>query len=507
MYHRHFNLKKKPFELSSDHSFLWLSKKHAHVLDLLRKGIGNNVGLMVLTGDVGTGKTTLIHEIMHSLDAAIHPVKISDPCFEMHELFSLISKSFGFDSLVEKDQKFSCFMQLFLRKLDEDGTKALLIIDEAHRVSQRFFKELLAWSQFESANALIILLSGQLELKKVLKDNIGAAWSKKIDVLASLCPLDETETRQYIIKRLELAGTRQEIFLQSALHEAFVSSQGIPRKINILCDQALMTAFSEGKYVIDASGFRPVVEQLKLPVTAEKKKKLVENSNPSRTPASSSIVKSAIFLLSAACVLLLAAGLINMAHLKLSSVPDKVSEETTNPDMKSPARLKLVFGKIVQKKIEGKNSDQAYEISINHSQQSSQEKIGLGYSPVPVEIYKQPSPVLIYEQIHDTEKIVEPMDTQIKEKTRGKNSVTLIQEDQPTDIDQFVNEVFLLKKQPVFHSSKILDNESVQPVKNMAKKSLPSKENPTDRNNSQKSDGQPDPDAIIEWLIKKKKLK
>ena len=113
MYCTHFNLKKKPFQLSSDNSFLWLGNTHARALDLLKRGIEGPEGLLILTGDIGTGKTTLIHELRHCLPQETAVAHITDPSIELHYLFLSIARALGFDELYREGEEFAPVRRLF----------------------------------------------------------------------------------------------------------------------------------------------------------------------------------------------------------------------------------------------------------------------------------------------------------------------------------------------------------------------------------------------------------
>jgi len=266
MYCQHFNLEKKPFQISSDNQFLWLGEKHASALEVLKQGISQNQGLMVLTGDVGTGKTTLINEIIHTLDAETRSVVIADPCFEMHHLFLTIAQAFGFEDQYQTKKKFSSEFASFLKRENAGGRKVLVIVDEALRIPERFLKEIISWSDFKLNHVLTVILAGQLEFHHVLETDMGQGWRDKIQTHASLEPLDENETKIYINKRLEFSGSKRKIFLISAIHEIHAYSKGFPRTINIACDQSLIAAFAKGMRLVDVPTFKEALGQLDLPI-------------------------------------------------------------------------------------------------------------------------------------------------------------------------------------------------------------------------------------------------
>ncbi len=269
MYCPHFNLKKKPFQLNSDNSFLWLGKTHARALDDLNQGIEGPDRLLVLTGDVGTGKTTLLHEIIQTLPPDTDCAHITDPSLELHYLFLAIATDLGFESLYQEGEKFAPILMSVLQRLGQRGRKAVIIIDEVHLVPDRFLAELLSWSRNCIGHVLTIILTGQLEFHDVIAKSLGRSWKDQVDVHAMLEPLDQEETHAYINQRLALAGARRKIFIVPAVRQAYLFSKGIPRLINIACDQAMIAAYSKDMKIIDSQTFQEAVGILELPQAPE----------------------------------------------------------------------------------------------------------------------------------------------------------------------------------------------------------------------------------------------
>ena len=276
MYCQHFSLKKKPFQINPDNEFLWLGKKHSTALELLKKGVVDQQGLLVLTGDIGTGKTTLINEILHTRDKNTLFVKIVDPCLEQYHLFLTIAQAFGFEKEYKKGGKFSLNFFSFLKTAENRSQKVLVIVDEAQRAPDRFLKEIISWAEFNLNNVLTVILAGQLEFKDVLESNLGLTGKDHITVHAFLEPLNKEETQTYINKRLELAGANQNFFLSPAVHEIYEYSKGTPRLINISCDQGLIAAFAKGMKVVDAPTIKQELSQLHLPVIVSKTRKKIK---------------------------------------------------------------------------------------------------------------------------------------------------------------------------------------------------------------------------------------
>jgi len=287
MYCRHFNLEEKPFQLSSDNRFLWMGKKHARALDGLTKGIERTASLLVLTGDVGTGKTTLLHEIIQTLSPDTAYAHITDPSLELHYLFTAIATGLGFQDLYQEGEKFAPILFSFLQKVEGQNRRALIIIDEVHLIPDRFLAELISWSRSASGGPLTILLAGQLEFHRTIEKSLGRSWKNHVDVHAMLTPLNEQETQTYINQRLALAGAQRRIFIVPAAQQAHIFSKGIPRLINIACDQAMTAAYAKDMKIIDIPTFQEAVGILELPHTPEPvlpktiKKPLPEKTNRS----------------------------------------------------------------------------------------------------------------------------------------------------------------------------------------------------------------------------------
>jgi len=265
MYRTHFNLKKKPFQLSSDNSFLWLGDTHARALDLLKRGIDGPQRLLVLSGDIGTGKTTLIHELRYGLPKTTAVAHITDPSIELHYLFRSIAQGLGFDACYGQGEEFEPVLSAFLNRLHQARKKCLIIIDEAHLIPEQFLALLPSWAKVAPENTLTFILAGQLELHQAMEETLGRLWEAQMDAHAMLAPLEEKQTRDYINRRLELAGATHEIFTPGAVREVHRYAQGIPRRINIACDQAMISAYAKEMQTVDAQTFQAAVGILELP--------------------------------------------------------------------------------------------------------------------------------------------------------------------------------------------------------------------------------------------------
>ncbi len=266
MYKKHFGLKKKPFELSPDSNILFLGETHKEALAVLKKGVISDKHFLLFTGGVGTGKTTLINVLSHSLENPGYLCVISNPALEIDDFFCYFAEQLGllFDGNKAK------FLFLFSKLLEEcrkTKRKVLLIVDEAHVLPTDLLEELrlLVNMAAEMPGALSIFLVGQPELLKRLSEEQLAPLRAKIGVRFNLNQLSEADTLQYVLFRLNRAGAQNSnLFTEQALADIYQATGGNPRLINILCDNALLIAYSNDNLEVDSSDIQECVEQLRL---------------------------------------------------------------------------------------------------------------------------------------------------------------------------------------------------------------------------------------------------
>ncbi|MGA9476585.1 MAG: AAA family ATPase [Desulfobacterales bacterium] len=255
MYLAHFKLREKPFQLNTDPRFLWLGRQHQEALATLRYGIHENKGLLLLTGDIGTGKTALISALVDRLvDDNVVVAKLPDPDLDRNDFFFLVSHSFGIHHRVQDKETFTEAFDHFLERTCEQGQKALLIVDEAQIMSTEILEEVRLLSNMEcrSTKLLNIILVGQNAFNQLLYKPENRAIRERITISYNLQPLTEAETEAYIAHRLKIAGTEAKIFTDDAVREIHAFSSGFPRQINIICDLALVLGFGKNAMEIDS---------------------------------------------------------------------------------------------------------------------------------------------------------------------------------------------------------------------------------------------------------------
>lgn len=267
MYLSHYNLKEKPFQISTDPKFLWMGEKHQEALATLKYGITDNRGFLLLTGDVGTGKTTLINALTNSLDDNIIVATVSDPGLQKLDFFNFIANAFKMDKTFKSKGDFLVHLSDFLYNTYAKNKKVLLIIDESQRLNQELLEEIRLLSNIERQNTKLIniFFVGQIEFNDILLDSKNRAIRQRITINYNIEPLTERDTGDYIRFRLKVAGADREIFDPHALIESYMFSKGYPRLINVICDHAMLTGFVKEVRIINSQIIRECANELRLP--------------------------------------------------------------------------------------------------------------------------------------------------------------------------------------------------------------------------------------------------
>ena len=260
MYEKFYHLKEKPFQIVPNPSYLYMSSVHETAVTYLEYGLMENVGFILLTGEVGTGKTTLVRHIMDQFESEKDIAVIFNTNVSADELICLVLQSFELEPEPASKTKNIETLYRFLIQKYAQNRPVLLIIDEAQNLSDEALEEVRMLSNLQSddQSLLQIMLVGQPELKVRLKKPGHSAFSQRIAVNFYLSGLTDDETASYITHRLEKAGGNPNIFTPKAIEKIYHASKGIPRTINLLCDAALVYGFGYEFETIDA----PVIEQV-----------------------------------------------------------------------------------------------------------------------------------------------------------------------------------------------------------------------------------------------------
>jgi len=272
MYLNHFNLREKPFNISPDFRFLWLSEKHKEGLATLKYGIMEEKGFLLLTGEVGTGKTLLIKSFTKISDIETLIATIPDPDLDNMDFFKLLAEEFKMDKPFASKGEFLVQFKKFLLESYGSDKKVLVIIDEAQRLNSELLEQIRLLSNIEMDHRKLIniFLVGQNEFKPMLMEEKNKAMRQRIAVSYQLEPLTADETAEYIDHRLKLAGAVDEIFKPEAVREVFSLSRGYPRLINIICDYALMDGYSAGLKKIDVDVIKKCGKELQISIGIDK---------------------------------------------------------------------------------------------------------------------------------------------------------------------------------------------------------------------------------------------
>jgi general secretion pathway protein A len=247
MYEQFFGLTARPFSLLPEANFLYLSQRHQHIVNLLDYGIESQAGFIVITGEVGAGKTTVIRHFMARLPRHITLGLITNPSKRLGSLLSWVASAYDLPA-TGKDEAalYHGFVEFLLAEYAK-GRRTVLIIDEAQNLTPDLLEELRMLSNVnnEQDQLLQVILAGQPELLESLNRHELRQFAQRIAVHGHLAALTPGETAAYIRYRLQMVGGRPEIFGDHACAAVYFFTEGMPRLINMLCDQALIYAFGE----------------------------------------------------------------------------------------------------------------------------------------------------------------------------------------------------------------------------------------------------------------------
>jgi general secretion pathway protein A len=263
MYAEFYGLKELPFALTPDPRYIYFTPSHTEVMANLHYGIESGKGLIVVTGEVGTGKTTMLRWVMQRLDRTVLVAYIFNPRLSVPEFYQHLAVLFDIQNW---ESKSDLLIELgkVLESRHSRGLRTVLIVDEAHGLSTSVLEEVRLLGNFESdtAKQLQIVLTGQPELRTVLNNPDLRQLKQRVALRCDVKALPNVEeTAQYINTRLKVAGAeRSDIFSPGAVDYIFRCSEGIPRNINNLCDNALLNGFAAGEPIISRAAVQEVAE-------------------------------------------------------------------------------------------------------------------------------------------------------------------------------------------------------------------------------------------------------
>lgn len=261
MYERHFGLRERPFALLPDPDFLYFSPQHATAWGMIEYGVMQQAGFVVITGDIGTGKTTLVRYLTGRVPADVSVGLIVNTHPEFGGLLPWVVDAFSIEcvdgSAVAQYRAFAGFLHENARR----GRRALLIVDEGQNLDARGLEELRTLSNINDGTQLLqIMLVGQPNLRRMLRRPELEQFAQRVAVDYNLQPLGPEQTRAYVLHRIAIAGgTARTVFDDAALAFIHEYSRGVPRLINLLCDAALVYGYAARVRVVGAELVREVV--------------------------------------------------------------------------------------------------------------------------------------------------------------------------------------------------------------------------------------------------------
>ncbi|WDN89449.1 general secretion pathway protein A [Desulfosarcina sp. BuS5] len=261
MYEKFYGLNEKPFNIVPNPAYLYRSEKHQDALTYLEYGLMEATGFILLTGEIGTGKTTLVRYILNQVEPDMDVAVIFNTNITSDQLIGLILDNFGINSKKDKTANLDLLYRFLIEKFS-DGSRVLIIIDEAQNLAADVLEEVRMLSNLQSDEQILlqIMLVGQPELKARLQDPRLAQLAQRITVNYHLSTLTREETGEYIAYRLKKAGGSPDIFMPEAVDLIYTNSGGVPRIINLFCDTAMVYGFGYELKQINSKVIDRVIE-------------------------------------------------------------------------------------------------------------------------------------------------------------------------------------------------------------------------------------------------------
>ena len=277
MYLDLFKLQELPFRLTPDPAFLYLSKHHARAKAYMESTIRFTDGFVVITGEIGSGKTTLIETFLKELEKEVVVAQINQTQVSAIEFLQAVLAQFGFQPFKMKKAELLATLNEFLVEQYANGRRVLLIVDEAQNLSNKVLEEIRLLSGIETSKekVLRIILAGQPELNDKLNSSSLVQLAQRIRLRFHLTALSKTDMGLYIQHRLEVAGSQgREIFEADTFALIYRYTGGVPRLVNTLCDTSMMAAYGQDRDVVSVADVRAAIEEMQWIEYAERSVKL-----------------------------------------------------------------------------------------------------------------------------------------------------------------------------------------------------------------------------------------
>ena len=264
MYSKFYNFREKPFNLVPNPAYLFLSSKHNNALTFLEYGLSEKVGFVMLTGEIGIGKTTLVRHLLNKIESEMDVAVIFNTNLAATDLIKAILTEFevDYDDAIPKTKALKILYEFLIQRYAKKR-KVLLIIDEAQNLAVEVLEEIRMLSNLQTDDEMLlqIMIVGQPELREKVSRPGLEQFAQRIAVSYHLSSMTLEETGEYIAYRLRKAGGSADLFSTAAIEKVFELSAGIPRTINLLCDASLVYGYADERKIIDVDIVDQVVEE------------------------------------------------------------------------------------------------------------------------------------------------------------------------------------------------------------------------------------------------------
>lgn len=282
VYYKYYGMSEQPFQLAPDPTFIYLSRVHRRARAYMEYTVMNRDSFVVITGEIGSGKTTLIHDLLADMDPNVIIAKIHQTQLDELEFYQAVLVQFGLKPFQANKVELLDMLNNFLMEKSKQGKQVVLIIDEAQNLSTRVLEEVRLMTGLETDKGKIfnLILVGQPELKDIIDSPGMEQLNQRIRFRFHLDALSENETREYISHRLSIAGMEDtSLFSRNTIPVIYQYTGGIPRLVNILCDTALISAFVENKPKITVKMIEEVIMELQWPPYCDRTHKQIKNED------------------------------------------------------------------------------------------------------------------------------------------------------------------------------------------------------------------------------------
>jgi len=266
MYEAFYGFTGKPFQLNPDPQFYFDSRQHRRAMSFVEYGLHQGEGFIVITGEVGTGKTTLVRNLLANLDSRqVVAANLVSTQLDAEDTLRMVAGAFGIRTKELAKSELLLSLEALLASHASQGRRCLLIVDEAQNLAAQAVEELRMLSNFQAGTQALLqsFLVGQPEFRAILQAPGLHALRQRVIAACHISPLDADDTRAYIEHRLKRVGWQGvPLIMPDAFEAIFAASAGIPRRINLLCDRVLLSGFLTDKWVISADTVKEIAEEI-----------------------------------------------------------------------------------------------------------------------------------------------------------------------------------------------------------------------------------------------------